>query len=84
MLAGGHDPGRALDVLGEAADVAARYGAAVHELRARTSLLRAARAHSPTSVPDHQRALAALHGRLAWQCGLEELAAARHELRPRP
>jgi len=74
------DAGRALDRLELAADAAAGSGAVIHELRARTSLLRAARLHAPASVAQHARTLQACCDALPPASDLCDLAAARREL----
>jgi hypothetical protein len=80
VMATGGDPQEGLASLANAAQIATRHGAVVDELRARTSLLRAARAHEPASVPAHERALEALCDRLPTTSLLGELAAARREV----
>ena len=59
-------------------------GAAVHELRARTALVRAARSGAPTVVAAHERDLRSCRARLAALEGLADLAAADAVLAAQP
>jgi DNA-binding SARP family transcriptional activator len=79
-LATGGDPVRALARLDAAAGAAAHAGALVHEIRARTSALRAARTHSPASVDARTRLLAGRCAALPAGAGLADLDAAVAEL----
>ena len=80
----GGDPAEALRLLAEAVRLATGQGAAVHELRARTALVRAARSCAPTVVAAHERDLRSCRARLAALEGLADLAAADAVLAAQP
>jgi hypothetical protein len=80
LLTTGGNPTEAISLLRDAAVTASHQANLLHELRARTSLLRAARRHDPAAVPTHAEGLRALCDRLPATSRLIDLAAARLEL----
>jgi ATP/maltotriose-dependent transcriptional regulator MalT len=80
LLATGRDHIEALAALREASGTAARHGNVVHELRARTSLLRAVRRHDHAKVAAEEETLRAVCDGLTPGSQLAELQAARAEL----
>ena len=74
------DPVAAIALLERAGGVAREQGNDVHELRARTALLRAVRRHDPAAAPACEVALRAVFDRLPSGCRLADAVAARDEL----
>jgi hypothetical protein len=80
LLTTGHDPAEALTALRHASRTAARHGNVVHELRGRTSLLRAVRRHDRAKVAAEEKTLRAVCDGLMPGSQLAELETARAEL----
>jgi hypothetical protein len=80
LLATGRDQAEALAALSEASGTAARHGNVVHELRARTALLRAVRHVDRASVAAEEATLRVVCDRLRPGSDFAELRAARAEL----
>ena len=74
------DPAAGIGLLEGASIVAREHGNVVHELRARTALLRAIRRHDPAAAGGCDDALRALCARLPSESRLGDVIAARAEL----